>query len=870
MKTKNFFILAATLSLSFMLVTQQACKKEINNTPKPEDAPKIAEGKVEQNISASNGGTISFDNGLKLEIPANALSADTRITIQTRRPYEEVNSGSTQRLTGSAVSQIVDCEPTGTTFSKPVKLTIPYYPELLPSGYSESDLLFLTYHNEQWDTLDIHIDRTNHLAYAYVNHFSLFKIAKQDKTNWILTDLKLGNSNSNLTLSFKNTYGASFAGFLLRNINMNYNLVQSQEIYYEINLYRKKTFGKELIAEKQIYKGLIYTQATNSVGKELIKGPQAENKSYFTFDKLPKHANLEEDCAIFHMADNQNPGKRYAAVDIVTFNQDKQVVSTQFINLKNNIPQDNDDFLSYTTTDGYKKYFEIAPLSKLESGEKYFFTIKIRSYGVINTRKFLSLSGGSEFVTSKFTLDDIGGSLDENHPPAAPSNPTPADNATKVSTTPTLKWTCTDPDNDPLDYDVYFGKTNNPELVKSNLATSTYSPDKLDYNTTYYWKIVAKDSPDDATQGTIWSFTTEKQIENSIKIISNPPGASVYLDGTNMNVITPTTLNNVNSGQHHIRLYKTGYNEYDEVFQLEEGSSYTINANLGNPLPPLPVFEINQPQNNEHFSSNVITVSGNIQLKDNQGNITSFNGSHAILTLNGVDQEIPVDNGSFNQDILIRAGKNAIQLRANSINGDTGISDELIVYGNISDPDIKIILRWNNGTSKNGEYTKMKDVDLHVYDTEGHHTYWLCSDQYSGNNEDAIANMIPGSKLDIDNTWGYGPEIFTLQNSTNTTYTVKAHFYSGYDASDPTIANIEITLKGKNGKTYGPYQFKNSYELRDSDGNYLDNTNFDDPDCWWNILSFTMKNGLPKIIKNKNIIIKSDKALKPKNYYLKQ
>ena len=466
----------------------------------------IPEETKTETISSTSGGTISFDNGLKLEVPANALSADTKITVKALRPYETIDDGTLTKLTGSAVSQIVDCEPTGTTFSQPVKITIPYYPQLLPEGYTESDLVFLTYHNEQWDTLDIHIDKQSHLAYAYTNHFSKFKIAKNDRTNWVLSDLKLGNVDNTLTLSFKNEYVGSFAGWLIRQVDANYNVVQTQEIYYDIKLYRNKFMGKELIAAKQIYKGLVYTQEGNSVGKELLAGPQAVNKNYFTYNKLPRHASMEENSDIFEMTDNNAPGYRYAAVDVVTFDKNENVVSANFTNLKNNIPQypDNGSFLLYSTLDGTHKYFKIAPVSALESGEKYYFTIEIRSHGMVNTRRFR----GGEFVTSKFTLDDIGSSLGENHAPETPANASPQDNSTDVPVDTKLSWTCSDPDNDPLTYDVYLGKTDNPPLVASNVDKTTYAPGTLDAGTQYYWKIVAKDNPDDATNGPVWRFTT--------------------------------------------------------------------------------------------------------------------------------------------------------------------------------------------------------------------------------------------------------------------------------------------------------------------------------------------------------------------------
>jgi hypothetical protein len=95
-----------------------------------------------------------------------------------------------------------------------------------------------------------------------------------------------------------------------------------------------------------------------------------------------------------------------------------------------------------------------------------------------------------------------------NNPPTQPTNPTPNDGATDVSITPTLSWEASDPDGDTLTFDIYFGTDSSPTLAKSNLTTKTYSPGTLEPNTTYYWKVVAKDDKGGVTEGPVWSFKT--------------------------------------------------------------------------------------------------------------------------------------------------------------------------------------------------------------------------------------------------------------------------------------------------------------------------------------------------------------------------
>jgi len=101
-----------------------------------------------------------------------------------------------------------------------------------------------------------------------------------------------------------------------------------------------------------------------------------------------------------------------------------------------------------------------------------------------------------------------------NQAPAVPSNPSPSDGLTGVDIDADLSWVCSDPDGDPLTFDVYFGMSSNPPLVSSGQSATSFNPGTMYFNTTYFWKIVAFDNHSASTYGPIWSFTTE---------INNPP-----------------------------------------------------------------------------------------------------------------------------------------------------------------------------------------------------------------------------------------------------------------------------------------------------------------------------------------------------------
>ncbi len=116
----------------------------------------------------------------------------------------------------------------------------------------------------------------------------------------------------------------------------------------------------------------------------------------------------------------------------------------------------------------------------------------------------------------KVVARDLKGSMTEGplwkftttRAPNKPSNPYPRNDSRNVSLNISLSWECSDPDGDPLKYDIYFGTDPNPPLVKEDLAELRYNPGSLSYETTYYWKVVAKDGKGGVTEGPVWKFTT--------------------------------------------------------------------------------------------------------------------------------------------------------------------------------------------------------------------------------------------------------------------------------------------------------------------------------------------------------------------------
>ncbi|MCF8230771.1 MAG: hypothetical protein K9J27_01180 [Bacteroidales bacterium] len=97
-----------------------------------------------------------------------------------------------------------------------------------------------------------------------------------------------------------------------------------------------------------------------------------------------------------------------------------------------------------------------------------------------------------------------------NEPPDEPTLVMPEKGATGVSLTPTLEWSGSDPDGDPLVYNIYLGINSSPEMIESDYNGIVYNiSDTLEENTPYYWRVEAKDEMGEVTESEKWTFTTE-------------------------------------------------------------------------------------------------------------------------------------------------------------------------------------------------------------------------------------------------------------------------------------------------------------------------------------------------------------------------
>jgi len=86
--------------------------------------------------------------------------------------------------------------------------------------------------------------------------------------------------------------------------------------------------------------------------------------------------------------------------------------------------------------------------------------------------------------------------------------PFPAENLSSTfgQGTVNLTWTASDPDNDILNYEVYFGTTNMPGSYKAGITDKFLNDITVTSGTTYYWKVITKDIAGNSSDSGIFQF----------------------------------------------------------------------------------------------------------------------------------------------------------------------------------------------------------------------------------------------------------------------------------------------------------------------------------------------------------------------------
>ncbi|EDP98059.1 choice-of-anchor J domain-containing protein [Kordia algicida OT-1] len=151
----------------------------------------------------------------------------------------------------------------------------------------------------------------------------------------------------------------------------------------------------------------------------------------------------------------------------------------------------------------------------------------------------------------RWIIDNVEMIADATAPDPA-TTPTPADMATGVVIDPaddnmdgnpdnsvTFAWEAATTGDPATAYDVYLGDSPTTLALLGTLGNTTVDITGMEYDTEYFWQIVAKNVGGDAMNSPIWSFTTEADplsVEevnsNDFKYYPNPTKGIVQFEST--------------------------------------------------------------------------------------------------------------------------------------------------------------------------------------------------------------------------------------------------------------------------------------------------------------------------------------------------
>jgi len=153
-------------------------------------------------------------------------------------------------------------------------------------------------------------------------------------------------------------------------------------------------------------------------------------------------------------------------------------------------------------------------------GDTLSFTL-ITGVGTITENTYIyspDYNASGTYTVEIEAIDGRGGSASDsflitvnnaNRNPTNPYDLMPTNEMINVSLDTTISWSCSDPDGDPLKYDIYFGISPTPALVASGISNTTYDPGFLEYEQIYYWKVVAVDSHGAKAESSVIHFETK-------------------------------------------------------------------------------------------------------------------------------------------------------------------------------------------------------------------------------------------------------------------------------------------------------------------------------------------------------------------------
>lgn len=152
------------------------------------------------------------------------------------------------------------------------------------------------------------------------------------------------------------------------------------------------------------------------------------------------------------------------------------------------------------------------------------------------------------------------------------------------------------------------------------------------------------------------------------------------------------------------------------------------------------------------------------------GSVSDEKVARAVLVVNGNERWIDVKGGKFQATLVVSKGSNTLEVVARNAAGEG--RDSVNVFSDVPAVDMQVVLSWD---------TDKTDVDMHVVDPAGEECYY------------AHRQTVAGGKLDVDDTDGYGPEVFTLAAAPTGSYRVAVKYFSSH-GHPQTRCRVQVVL----------------------------------------------------------------------------
>lgn len=218
----------------------------------------------------------------------------------------------------------------------------------------------------------------------------------------------------------------------------------------------------------------------------------------------------------------------------------------------------------------------------------------------MKVKHFLIAMFAFSMLLSLSCTDDTSTNSSSGYP-SFPMNPIPENGATNQARTGVLSWTCYDLDSDTLTYDIFLGTTFPPPLIESGYTTQMYYPDILNFESTYYWKIIVRDNDGHVALSPPWSFSTrtdeviqfpDSGLNASVRRAINKPDGDIYISDVDTLTFLDAQSANISdlSGMEYLTgltILFLGFNQIRDVSLLSNLSALTALSLEVNPISDL-------------------------------------------------------------------------------------------------------------------------------------------------------------------------------------------------------------------------------------------------------------------------------------------